>query len=190
MVIEMRKLLVALASVLLVTACASSTASTRLFVAGRDLKAVTTYADVIVVGTVVGEGGLQNIARDAFDITREHPSVKVLAQQYRVAVESVLKGQASGTIVVTVARSFQQGNESPIPNANFLPLEASQQYLLLLKRHPFDANLFAVAFEPSRFKLGTLAVVQSPWRDAPKVFPPRSTADLLSEIRSVVSAAE
>lgn len=182
----MKRVIYLLLPVLLVSACTTTRVESRLFVAARDLDALARASDVIVVGRVLGEGAVRNIARDPNDLTREHPTVKVLAQEYRVLVESPLKGAVSGTITVTVARWDQFAGRDPVPSEGFLPLDQGATYALFLRRHAHDPNLFAVAFEPSRFKLGTSAVVQSPWTEATQVFPARSSADFLTAVRAAI----
>lgn len=180
-----KSLILALASLLLVAGCARSEA--RLKIAGTDIAALAKASDVIVVGTVLGEGAVRNIARDPNDLSREHPTLKVLAQEYRVAVESSLKGIVTGPIVVTVARWDQQVGFDPTPVEAFLPLDTNARYLLFLRRHPYDPSLLAIAFEPSRFKLGSQAVVQSPWGPAATAFPPRDATAFVADVRRAIA---
>lgn len=178
-------LIMALVTVLLVAGCARSEA--RLQVAGTDITALAKSSDVIVIGTVLGEGPVVNIARDPNDLSREHPTLKVLAQEYRVAVGSSLKGVVTGTIAVTVARWDQHAGLEPVAVEAFVPLDTSARYLLFLRRHPHDPTLFAIAFEPSRFKLGAQAVVQSPWAPATTAFPPRDAAAFIADVTRVIA---
>lgn len=181
-----KSLVVALASLLVVAGCVRSEA--RLKIAGTDVAALSNASDVIVVGTILGEGGVRNIARDPNDLSREHPTLKVLAQEYRVSVESSLKGVVTGAIVVTVSRWDQQLGLDPVAVESFVPLDVGARYLLFLRRHPYDPNLLAIAFEPSRFKLGAQAVVQSPWAPAAAAFPPRDAAAFVADVKRAIAA--
>lgn len=174
---------------LVLVACMSPRFEGRLQIAGRDLEALAKSSDVVVIGTIVAEGAVANIARDPNDVSREHPTLRVLAQEYRVAVENSLKGTLGGTILVTVARWDQRVGSDPVPNEAFIPLDMKARYLLFLRRHPYDPSLYAVAFEPSRFKLGTEAVVQSPWAEATTAFPARATAEFLGDVQRAIKAA-
>jgi hypothetical protein len=74
-------------------------------VAGRDLPELVRMSDVVVIGTVVSQGGTRVISRDPRDITREDPNYAGIGQDYAFAVESAIKGQPSGTITVTISSS-------------------------------------------------------------------------------------
>ena len=184
----MHKVLISMLALAFVVGCAATSSEGRLQIGGREVPTLVKSSDVIVVGSILGEGGIRNIARDPNDIRREHPTLKVLAQEYRVAIESALKGAVAGTIIVTVARSYQIQGRDPVVADGFVPLDANARYVLFLKRHPFEPTLYAIAFEPSRFKLGTDAVVQSPWSGAASAFPAREAGLFLADVSRAVRA--
>jgi hypothetical protein len=169
----------------------SGAASGTMTVA-RDMDALVRLSQVIVVGEVIGEGGVRNIARDPNDITRPDPSLIVNAQDYRFRVDEVLKGTTGGTIIVTSARSarvkrFIVSHEVAYPN--FVPLKVGTRYVLLLRPLTYDPRAYALGFEPSRFELGDQAVVRSNWTDARTRFPDRPADEFIRELRAAIAAA-
>lgn len=175
-----------LVSVILLAACVNTTRTSDVDVAGRDLPTLFRSADVVVVGTVVGEAGTVNTARNPNDITRPHPSIESIAQLYTVRVEEALKGEARGQLTVAVSRWSKQvgsGNREDWPQ--FIAFQPGQRYALFLRLMPQPVGPYYVVAEPGRFKLNAQAATESPWRHAPEVFPNRDVGEFLAELRSV-----
>jgi hypothetical protein len=179
----------ALAAVITATGCGllSQQHPSPMVVAGTNVPQLVERFDVIVVGTVVREAGQRNTARDAQDVSKEHPSAVVLAQQYQVLVGEVIKG-APGT-EITVLHARARGTKTATkPDPEFVPLAVGAQYLLFLRPVEWDPSLFAMAPEPNRFKLTDTATVESAWRDAPQHFPPTDARAFLATVRAVASS--
>ncbi|MGH2449771.1 MAG: hypothetical protein ACRDGE_00565 [Candidatus Limnocylindria bacterium] len=159
-------------------------------VVARDMVEVVAMSDVIVVGTVTAEGGRRNTARDPNDLTREDPNFTSIAQEYVFAVEEVLKGDAGATITVAIARygTIRDGlRTTDFKYETFIPLTIGARYVLMLRLAPTEPDLHAIAFEPSRFELGEMAVARSAWHDAGEHFPERPTDDFLRELRALIA---
>jgi len=157
----------------------------------RDVSDMVRMSELIVVGNVRAEGGVRNTARNPKDITRPDPNLEVQSQDYIVAVESVLKGQAADQITVTSARSGtvrHNGRTASYKYENFVPLRPGARYALMLRSVPGDTGVYALAFEPSRFELGTIAVVRSNWTDATSRFPDTPTTAFLETLRAAITA--
>lgn len=168
-----------------------STASGTMRVA-QDMDSLARLSPVIVVGEVIGEGGVRNIARDPRDPTRPDPNLIINAQDYRFRVDQVLKGTTDGTITVTSARSvnlkrFIVTREVTYPN--FVPLEIGTRYVLMLQPLVHDPLIYALGFEPARFELGDQAVVRANWSNARALFPDRPADDFIRELRAAIAAA-
>ena len=166
-----------------------SSAGTRA-VAGRDLPELVRMSDVVVIGTVVSQGGTRVISRDPNDITREDPNYSVIGQDYAFAVESAIKGQSSGTITVTISSSsrVKRGPFWYEFKSESVPPRVGVRYALFLRRLPWDASVYALAFEPSQFELGELAVVRTIWPDAKTYFPDRPVAEFVKALREAASS--
>jgi hypothetical protein len=158
-------------------------------VAGRDLPELVRMSDVVVIGTVVSQGGTRVISRDPNDITREDPNYAAIGQDYTFAVESAIKGQPSGNITVTISSSsrVKRGPFWYEFKSESVPPRVGVRYALFLRRLPWDASVYALAFEPSQFELGTMAVVRSRWLDAKTYFPDRPVADFLKALRDAAA---
>lgn len=158
----------------------------------QDMDSLVRLSRVIVVGEVIAEGGVRNIAPDPRDPTRPDPNLIINAQDYRFRVDQVLKGTTDGTITVTSARfasmkRFVVSREVTYPN--FVPLKIGTRYLLMLQPLAHDPLVYALDFEPSRFELGDQAVVRSNWSDARTLFPDRPADDFMRELRAAIAAA-
>lgn len=176
-----------LAAVVLTSACARSASEDLIFVAGHDLRGIARASDAIVVGVVLGEGGTRDLARDPRDITREHPTLAILGQDYRVAVETSLKGNVGTDLTVTVARFYRDRGSEQKPAEHFIPLKVGARYLLFAQELRHAPGVYSIAFEPSRFSLGATAVVQSPWTDAPKFFPESEAGAFVRQVRDAIA---
>jgi hypothetical protein len=159
-------------------------------VAGRDLPELVRMSDVVVIGTVVSQGGTRVTSRDPRDITREDPNFVGIAQDYSFAVESSVKGDVAGTITVTISSSSRVKRD-PFwyeYKSDNIPPRVGSRYALFLRRLPWDPSIYVLAFEPSQFELGTMAVVRSRWLDAKTYFPDRPVADFLKALRDAASS--
>ena len=159
-------------------------------VAGRDLPELVRMSDVVVIGTAVSQGGTRVISRDPNDITREDPNYAAIGQDYAFAVESAIKGHPSGTITVTISSSsrVKRGPFWYEFKSESVPPRVGVRYALFLRRLPWDASVYALAFEPSQFELGTMAVVRSRWLDAKTYFPDRPVADFIKALRDAAAS--
>lgn len=156
-----------------------------LAVAGRDLPEVVRASEVVVIGTVLSQGGTRVISRDPNDITREDPNYVAIAQDYAFAVESSIKGDVTGTITVTISSSSRVKRD-PFwyeYKSERVPPRVGSRYALFLRRLPWDASVYVLSFEPSQFELTTMAVVRSIWGDAKTYFPDRPVPEFLEALR-------
>jgi hypothetical protein len=162
-----------------------------LAIAGRDLPELVRASEVVVVGTVVSQGGTRVTSRDPNDITREDPNFVGIAQDYAFAVESSIKGNVTGTITVTIS-SLSRVRRDPFWyefKSERVPPQVGSRYALFLRRLTWDASVYVLSFEPSQFELGTTAVVHSSWPDAKTYFPDRPVAEFLKALRDAATAA-
>jgi hypothetical protein len=161
-----------------------------LAVAGRDLPELVQASEVVVIGTVLSQGGTRVISRAPYDITREDPNFVAIAQDYAFAVESSIKGDVTGTITVTVS-SLSRVKRDPFWyefKSDNIPPRVGSRYALFLRRLPWDSSVYVLSFEPSQFELGTMAVVRSRWLDARTYFPDRPVADFLNALRDAAAS--
>ena len=176
------------AATLLLASCAFAKAKTEpldVDVVGRTLPELVRGSDLVVVGSVLGEAGTVNFARDPNDITRPHPTTESIAQLYRVRVDEAIKGGPKGEITVAVSRwSGTVGQAGRVDWPQFIPYEVGQRYALFLRLVPQPVGQYFVVAEPGRFKVGPQVVVQSPWRHASEVFPARDLGSFMGELHS------
>lgn len=166
-------------------ALAPRSSAGSLHIAGRDLPELVQASDVVVVGTVLSQGGTRVTSRDPNDLSREDPNYVGVAQDYAVAVEASIKGDVSGTITVTI------GSSSRVKRGVFwyefknerVPPQVGTRYALFLRRLPQDASVYVLNFEPSQFELTTMAIVRSIWPDARTHFPDRPAPEFLEALR-------
>jgi hypothetical protein len=162
-----------------------------LAIGGRDLPELVRASDVVVIGTVLSEGGTRVTSRDPNDLTREDPNFVGIAQDYAFAVESSIKGEATGTITVTIG-ILNRVKRDPFwyefKNER-VPPRVGIRYALFLRRLPWDASVYGLSFEPSQFELGTMAVVRSIWLDSKTLFPDRPVPEFLQALRDAAGAA-
>jgi hypothetical protein len=159
-------------------------------VAGRDLPELVRASDVVVIGTVVSQGGTRVTSRDPRDITREDPNFVSVAQDYTFAVESSIKGDVAGTITVAI-HSSSRVKRDPFwyeYKSEQVPPRVGSRYALFLRRLPWDASVYVLPGEPSQFELGTMAVVRSIWHDAKTYFPDRPVAEFLKDLRDAAAS--
>jgi len=169
---------------------APRSAAGTLAVAGRDVPELMRASEVVVVGTVLSQGGTRVISRDPRDITREDPNFVVIAQDYAFAVESSIKGNVTGTITVTISSSSRVKRD-PFwyeVKSEHVPPQVGARYALFLRRLPWDASVYVLSFQPSQFELGTTAVVRSIWPDAKMYFPDRPVSEFLQALRAAAIA--
>jgi hypothetical protein len=161
-----------------------------LAIGGRDLPGLVRASEVVVIGTVVSQGGTRVTSRDPNDITREDPNFVGIAQDYAFAVESSIKGNVTGTITVTIS-SLSRLRRDPFWyefKSERVPPQVGSRYALFLRRLTLDASVYVLSFEPSQFELGTTAVVHSSWPDAKTYFPDRPVAEFLKALRDAATA--
>jgi hypothetical protein len=171
-------------------ALAPRSSAGSIAVGGRDLPELVRKSDVVVIGAVLSQGGTRVTSRDPNDITREDPNFVSIGQDYAFAVESSIKGGATGTITLTIHSS------SRVKNGPFWyefkdegnPPRVGSRYVLFLRRIPWDSSVYVLAFEPSQFELGTMAVVRSRWLDAKTYFPDRPVADFIKAVRDAAAS--
>lgn len=184
------RLLLGILAALLLTSCAMTTGGhATLNVAGTDIASLVRASDAILVGVVSEVGGLRNIARDPKNLAQEDPNFTVLAQDYGVSIESTIKGGAAAHVIVTVAQKRAPRGQQFVNYEEFQPLVLGARYALFLRKLDWAPGVYAIAFEPSRFKFeGDRAVIQSPWSEASSRFPAQPTADFLQAVRAAASA--
>lgn len=170
---------------LTLAACASRLEPSEVGVVGTTLPTLFRAADVVIAGTVEGEAGTVNTARDPRDITRAHPTLESIAQLYHVRVDEAFKGSQTAQITVALPRSSKTAGGNLETWPSFLRLEAGQRYVLFLREMPQPVGPYFAVAEPGRFKLGIQAVMQSSARHAPEYFPARDSAGLLADLRSL-----
>lgn len=160
-------------------------------IGGRNLPELVRASDVVVIGTVMSAGGTRVVSRDPNDLTREDPNYVSVAQDYAFAVESSIKGEATGTITAAIGSSSRV-KRGPFwyefKNERFPP-RVGTRYALFLRRLPWDASVYVLSFEPSQFELGAMAVVRSIWLDAKTYFPDRPVPEFLQALRDAARTA-
>lgn len=126
-------------------------------------------SEVIVVGTIVREVAEWNMARGA-DPATESATHIVLAQTYLVAVETSLKGAAPRELTIAVPKARGMKGYPLATEQRWSPPAVGQRYVLFLVQNP-GTPIYGLPAEPSRFRLGTNAVVESRWADAARYYP-------------------
>lgn len=172
----------------LLVSCAPSFRTDSSFVSATTLRELTNASDIVLIGTVEGESGTRNLARNPKDLTKEDPNYIVVGQDYSVSVQTVLKGAAPQQVTITVARGRGNRARGVNDDADFVPLRAPQLYALFLRRLPYEPTILALAIEPSRFRVDTMVVAESPWPDVGRYFPPQARDTFLGELRRITSA--
>lgn len=161
-----------------------------LAIGGRDLPELVRASEVVVIGTVLSQGGTRVTSRAPYDLTREDPNFVGIAQDYAFVVESSIKGDVTGTITVTISSSSRVKRD-PFWyefKSERVPPTVGARYALFLRRLPWDASVYVLSFEPSQFELGTMAVVRTIWMDAKTYFPDRPVADFLTALRDAAAS--
>lgn len=156
----------------------------------RNLDAAARMSQVIVVGTVVSEGGIRNTARDPKDPSRPDSNMTIESQDYVLEVEESLKGSVASQITVTSARSGQVRRGFLMHRfdyTNFVPLDVGARYVLLLQTT--RDGVYSIATEPGRFELNGQATARSTWSEARTLFPDRPAEDFLRDLRAAIAAA-
>ena len=172
---------------LLLSACADRTAiHTRA--GDTSLNTVPNLSDLvgqselIVTGTVTSSGDTWNIARGA-DPTTPSTTTVVLAQNFALAVDGVLKGAATPQITWAVVQARGLVSAPLTFDADWMPPTIGGRYLLFLVRIP-GTQIYGIPAEPSRFRLAADARPESKWKDASRYYPPAPIATLLEQVRA------
>lgn len=185
----MRALLGAWSATLLVSACVMSGGEGGSLATVSSVSELARANDIVVVGTITTRAGTRNLARGRDPARDESASVVVLAQDYRVAVEEVLKGRAPAEIVLSIASAHGLVGQQIRQDSDFLPPAVGARYVLFLKRAWPGAESFAAAYEPHRFRLSDFAAVESRWPGATSAFPPLRTDVFLAQVREASAAS-
>lgn len=173
---------------MIMTACGTTRHSGESFVTASSLADLVAKSDVIITGTVDRQLGTRNLARNPSDLAQEDQNYIVIGQDYAVTVTANLKGQTPRQLTVTLARGRGDRTHGTKDDADFTPLSVGAEYALFLRRLPYDSSVLALAIEPSRFRLGTQAVAESPAQGIAKIFPVQDRAQFLSTLRSATGA--
>lgn len=166
--------------------------ATSSLVTASNIRDMVRMSEVIVIGTVTADAGQRNTARDPKDFSQPHPVVVSNAQFYTVEVDTVLKGEPAPVILVGSARSGSwRTGALPVhfDYSHFVPLKVGQRYALMLRADPFETNAYALAFEPSRFAIGSKATVSSSVVGARQNFPELPTDVFIATLLSAVAEA-
>ena len=150
----------------------------------RNLPDLVRSADEIVVGTVLSASGTRNLSRNPRDLTQDDPNHPVIGQDYAVQIETVLKGVAAQTLVVSLSKLHGASNPLHTQDKEFVPLVVGGRYMLFLQRAVgFPGSVYAVGVEPGAFRLTDRARVESRWVEASASFPETSAAEFISQVQ-------
>jgi len=175
------------------------------YVTAKSLEELVNGASVVVVGRVTGKAGKDKIfnqARSPIDPKQESTELFVVGQIYYIEVERYIKGSGEHTIEVVQSEGAYYGSNIVTPeeiervqatSTEYVPLKTGARYLMFLRPSegvPEAAGTYHDFATPSRFILGDdgEARPETAWRDAAKVFPPRSTQTLLDEVAQLAKA--
>lgn len=176
------------ALLLLAAACTITRTSGGTPITRSTLGGLAAASDLIVVGAIRAEAGTRNLARDPKDLSREDPTMVGLGQDYVIEVESTIKGEATPTIVVSLARWHGPRGQAPREDSDFIPLEKGTRYVLFLQRSRAFAGIYVPAPEPFRFKLTDQARAESFWPDAQQHFPPTDVSAFIGSVRAAAGS--
>jgi len=173
-----------LLSVLLLAACVPTAVKAdigdQLLDTAPTLTDLARRSEVIVVGRIVRETHEWNMARGA-DPAVESATKIILAQTYLVAVETPLKGVSAKEITIAVPKARGLKGYPLRPEERWSPPAIGQRYVLFLLQNP-GTSVYGLPAEPSRFRLGTDAVVESRWPDAARYYPARPSQLFIQDV--------
>ncbi len=159
------------------------------FISASNLPDLARASDVVLVGVIDKASGTRNLARNPKNLSQEDPNIVVVGQDYLMTVTSVLKGSAPAKSTITVARGRGTQARGVKDDTDWIPLTAGQEYVLFLRTLPYDPSVFALAIEPSRFRIAAEVRPESPWQQADKYFPPQDRASFLAALGAAVTSA-
>lgn len=170
------------------------------YITARTLDDLIAQSPVIVVGRVIGPREIVNMARKPGNPREPDPETFILGQVYDVAVERYLKGTGGDILYVVQSEGFINVNRTPVSEQTMqqaretfphIPMVAGKTYLLFLAPLSWDPQYLAGRLHPWRFVLTPdgMAEPESPWHDAPTVFPPIPAEDLLGQVEEMVNQA-
>lgn len=143
----------------------------------RDLKDAV---DVVVIAEIESEMGAYNAAMDSADITKEHPTLKILATQYQAKVYRYLKGEGPDSIIVA-----QEGGELNGLKQDFVstPVKIGNKYIFFLVKDPNKENRYGFSGEPYKFLLTNGKVQVDTKKDyTRKAFPDKDETAFINDV--------
>ncbi|MHB9094995.1 MAG: hypothetical protein ACYC21_10005 [Eubacteriales bacterium] len=113
-----------------------------------NIKDLKDAVDVVVIAKIEGELGVYNSAMDPADITKEHPTLKILSTQYQARVYKYLKGEGPDSIIVA-----QDGGElnGLTQDFGFTPMKIGNKYVFFLEKDPNKEDRYIFSGEPYKF---------------------------------------
>lgn len=151
------------------------------------LEELTQEASVVAVGTVAGVDGTRNVARDPWNPELPHPSLEIIAVDYRFEVEEFLKGSAPSTLLVTESKWIGRKGQPRALIRGFVEMSSGGRYVVFLRETTDETGHWIGIAEPWRFALRDgQAVVESRWEAAGDRFPAIGEEEFLAQVRAFV----
>ena len=141
-------------------------------------------SELIVAGTVSGQGDLWNMARGSDPTTPSKTNI-VLAQNFTVHVDRTLKGAQTLDVTVAVAKAYGVVGVGQSDDPQWLPPKVGVRYLWFLVRIP-GTDVYGQPGEPYRFVLTTEARVESRWATASQQFPAMPSTSFMNLVTTAV----
>jgi hypothetical protein len=143
--------------------------------AASSIQELAYFSELVVIGQVISKEQIINTARDPNDPTKTDPRFFSINQVYKVAVDSILKGESANTILIVQNQGLLRTTTDMKPpfaeiqreaarneQKTFIPLTLNAQYIFFLRRldqvsYIVDGyqstDLYAGVAEPWRFRI-------------------------------------
>ena len=113
-----------------------------------NIKDLKDAVDVVVIAKIEKELEAYNSAMDPADITKEHPTLKILSTQYQAKVYKYLKGEGPDSMIVAQDGGELNGLKQDF---GFTPMKIGNKYIFFLVKDPNKENRYIFSGEPYKF---------------------------------------
>jgi hypothetical protein len=129
------------------------------------------------------------MARDPNDHSKDDPQYVIEGVDYRLKVDTYLKGTGPTEIRVTQRKSVLNKARSQTPSLfeGFKDLPNGGRYVLFIRETKDGSGSYVGIAEPWRFRLeGGKARLESQWENAATTFPEVGEVEFLDQVRAVL----